>query len=276
VKVGVVQLNSGDNPEHNLSSTKALIAKAALDGASLVVTPEVTNCVSLSRRHQQRILRTEAADRVLAAVKAQAKDLGIHILIGSLALKSEADRKRFVNRSFLIRPDGSIAARYDKIHLFDVCLSASESFSESDAYCPGSAAVVSFVGDMCLGHTICYDVRFPSLFRKLAQSGAEVIVVPSAFSPTTGSAHWEVLLRARAIETGCFILAPAQTGTHAAIAGKNRTTYGHSMVISPWGDVILDAGTIPGAHVVELDLEAVKDARRRMPSLTHDRDFSGP
>ncbi|MCG6902630.1 MAG: carbon-nitrogen hydrolase family protein, partial [Rhodobacter sp.] len=231
---------------------------------------------SASRARQTEVLQAEDADITLAALRQDAAKLNKWLLIGSLALKSDDPQGRFVNRSFLIAPDGSILARYDKIHMFDVTISDTESYRESAGYRPGSHAVMA---DTALGHigmTICYDLRFPALYRNLAKSGAQILTVPSAFSPVTGAAHWETLLSARAIETGCFVLAPAQCGTHAAAAGKPRQTYGHSLAVSPWGAVLTDGGTDPGVTMVDIDVAEVEAARSRIPSLTHDRKFEGP
>ena len=183
---------------------------------------------------------------------------------------------RFANRSFLIAPDGSVAARYDKIHMFDVNVSATEVYRESEGYRPGTRAVVAETPFAKIGMTVCYDVRFPALYRRLAQGGAQVITVPAAFNHITGAAHWETLLRARAIETGCFVLAPAQTGFHPEANGKGRRTHGHSLAIAPWGEVLADAGVEPGVTLVDLDLTEVAKARGRVPSLSHDRGFDGP
>ncbi|MEY4305078.1 MAG: hypothetical protein RIT52_1253, partial [Pseudomonadota bacterium] len=169
-----------------------------------------------------------------------------------------------------------IAARYDKIHMFDVNVSDTEIYRESSAYRPGTAAVVADAGFAKIGMAVCYDLRFPHLFRSLAQAGAQILTVPAAFNHITGAAHWEVLLRARAIETGCFVLAPAQTGFHPETGGKGRRTYGHSLAIAPWGEVLADAGTEPGVTLVDLDLAEVAKARSRVPSLTHDREFTAP
>jgi predicted amidohydrolase len=215
-------------------------------------------------------------DPTLAAMRRAARDADITLLIGSLALKTDDADGRFANRSFLVAPDGRIAAWYDKIHMFDVQVSDTETYRESAGYRPGDRAVLSRAGQASLGMTICYDVRFAALYRHLAQAGAEILAVPSAFSPVTGAAHWRPLLRARAIETGCFVLAPAQTGTHAAARGKARQTHGHSLAVGPWGEVLLDAGTEPGVHIVDLDLAQVKTARARVPSLSHDRQYGGP
>ncbi|PVA10741.1 amidohydrolase [Pelagivirga sediminicola] len=276
MKAALVQLCSGDDPAANLPVTAALIRQAAAAGAGFVLTPEVTNCVSASRARQMEVLTTEAEDRTLAALRDLAAAHGIWLLIGSLALKTGDVDGRFANRSFLIAPDGAVAARYDKIHMFDVTISDSESYRESAGYRPGAQAVLADMPFGPLGMTICYDVRFAHLYRNLAQAGARVLTVPSAFSPVTGAAHWETLLRARAIETGAYVLAPAQTGTHAASQGAPRRTYGHSVAISPWGAVLADAGTAPGVIYVDLDMNEVAQARQRIPALMHDPGFGGP
>ncbi|SDE42785.1 Predicted amidohydrolase [Paracoccus isoporae] len=276
---GLVQLSVGDDPAANLPDTMSLIAEAAGQGASLVLTPECTNISSSHRRWQQEVLRPEGADPTLAALRAQAADLGIWLLIGSLALKSDdADETRFVNRSFLIAPDGRIAARYDKIHMFDVTISETESYRESKAYRPGSRAVMA-AGPVPIGLSVCYDLRFPQLYRALGRAGAAVLTVPAAFNDTTGAAHWEVLLRARAIETGCFVLAPAQCGTHAAEHGSGqraRRSHGHSLAVAPWGEVLVDAGEVVGSRVVSLDLEEVDKARSRIPAIHAEQEFLLP
>ncbi len=197
--------------------------------------------------------------------------------IGSLALKTGDSDGRFANRSFLIDAGGAIVARYDKIHMFDVQLSGGEVYRESAAFRPGDRAVVADTPWGRLGLTICYDLRFPYLHRALAQAGADVILQPAAFTVPTGQAHWHVLLRARAIETGCFVLAAAQTGTHPrSIDAAERRTYGHSLAVAPWGEVLADAGQAPGVNLVDIDLAQVAAARGRVPSLTHDRGFDGP
>lgn len=276
MKAALLQLTSGDDPAANLPVTLGMIRDAAAQGAGFVLTPEVTNCVSASRAQQNAVLQTEAEDMTLAAIRAEAAALGIWISIGSLAVKTDDPAGRFANRSFVINPQGQIAARYDKIHMFDVTVSETETYRESVGYRPGTQAVTCDTGFATLGVSVCYDVRFAYLYRALAHAGANVLLVPSAFSPVTGAAHWETLLRARAIETGCYVLAAAQTGTHAAVQGKSRKTYGHSLAISPWGDVLADAGTAPGMVAVDLDLTEVSDARKRISALTHDRDFAGP
>jgi deaminated glutathione amidase len=272
MRAGLIQLTSGPDPVENLPVTAALVREAAKRGADFVLTPEVTNIVSADRKHQASVLAHEAEDITLAALQDEARALGIWLLIGSLALKTGDPDGRFANRSFLISPDGEIMARYDKIHMFDVEISPTERYRESAGYRPGVRAIVADTPFARIGLSICYDLRFPHLYRKLAQAGAQILTVPSAFSPVSGAAHWESLLRARAIETGCFVFAPAQTGRH----GPKRATHGHSLAISPWGEVLADGGTEPGVTLVDFDLADVEHARQRIPSLDHDREFEGP
>lgn len=275
MRVALAQLNSSDDPVANLARTKAAIAEGAAQGASFVLTPEVTNCVSSSRTRQEDVLQSQEDDITLAALRAQAAELGIWLLIGSLGLKTDDADGRYANRSFLISPMGEIAAWYDKIHMFDVQVTEAETYRESAGYRPGTRAVLA-EGPVPIGMTICYDVRFPHLHRKLAQAGAQILTAPAAFSPVTGAAHWHTLLRARAIETGCYVLAPAQTGRHGAVRGRERSTYGHSLIVAPWGEVVLDAGTEPGVYVADLDLGEVAKARGKVPSGTADAPFEGP
>ncbi|HPE25560.1 carbon-nitrogen hydrolase family protein [Albidovulum sp.] len=276
MKVGLLQLCSSDRPAENLAVTRDLLRQAASAGASFILTPEVTNCVSSDRGHQDRVLQTEAEDITLAGLRAEAQALGVWLLIGSLAIKTKDGDGRLANRSFLVAPDGAVAARYDKIHMFDVNVSETEQYRESAGFRPGGRAVLATAPFARIGLSVCYDLRFPHLYRRLAQAGAEILTVPAAFNDTTGAAHWESLLRARAIENGAFVLAPAQSGSHAAHNGRPRRTWGHSMIVAPWGEVLADAGTDVGATVAEIDLAAVSRARHRVPSLTHDRDFEGP
>lgn len=276
MKTALVQLCSSDDPADNLVVVQDLVGKAAAAGAGFILTPEVTNCVSASRTRQLQVLRCEKEDETLSALQTQARDLNVWLLIGSLALKTDDADGRFANRSFLIAPDGSVRASYDKIHMFDVAVTPEETYRESDGYRPGDRAVIADTPFGKIGLTICYDLRFPYLYRALADAGAHVLTVPSAFSPVTGAAHWHSLLRARAIENGCFVLAPAQTGQHRASRGKSRRTYGHSLAVSPWGEVLLDAGTETGIHIFDMDDTSVTDARRKVPSLTHTRRFDGP
>ncbi len=275
MRAGLVQLSSTDDPVANLAVTGTFVREAARGGAHLVLTPEVTNCVSLARDHQRAVLQHQDDDITLAGLRAVAAEQGVWLVIGSLALKTGDADGRFANRSFLIGPDGAIAAQYDKIHMFDVDVSATETYRESSGYRPGERAVLADTPLGRIGMTVCYDMRFPQLYRALAQAGADILTVPSAFSPVTGAAHWHVLLRARAIETGCFVLAPAQTGAHPQQDGRERRTYGHSLAVAPWGEVLADGGTEPGVTLVDIDLSAVAEARRRVPSLRHDRSFAG-
>ena len=274
MRAALIQLNSSDDPEENLETTRVALREAAEGGAQIALTPEVTNCVSASRTRQREVLRVEGEDPTLAGLRNEAARLSVWVLIGSLALKTEGER--FANRSFLIGPDGGIAARYDKIHMFDVDVSETETYRESAAFRPGGRTVTAEALGTVFGLTVCYDLRFPHLYRALAQAGADVLTVPSAFSPVTGAAHWEVLLRARAIETGCWVLAPAQTGEHPVSRGRQRRTHGHSLAVAPWGEVIADGGTEPGVTFVDVDPGAVAEARRRVPSLSHDRSFDPP
>ena len=277
IRAALVQLNVSDDPAANLAVTQSHIAQASAGGAGFVLTPECTNILSSNRAHQRAVLRDEAEDPTLAALRAQATELGIWLLIGSLGVLTSDEDGRFANRSLLIGPDGSIAARYDKIHMFDVNVSETEVYRESAAYRPGARAVLAETPFARIGMTVCYDVRFPHLYRRLAKAGAQILTVPAAFNHITGAAHWEVLLRARAIETGCFVLAPAQTGQHSEAHGPGtRRTHGHSLAIAPWGEVLADAGSEPGVTFVDIDLDAVDKARARVPSLSHDRGFDGP
>jgi len=274
MRAAILQMCSSDDPEENLATVMNAVAEAKDAGADILLTPEVTNCVSQSRSHQAEVLRPEADDPTLAAVRKAAQEAKIWVLLGSLGLQSGDPDGRFANRSFLISDSGEIAGWYDKIHMFDVNVTETETFRESDGYRPGDRAVAVHTPLACFGLSICYDMRFPYLYRDLAQAGAQVLTVPAAFSPVTGKAHWESLLRARAIETGCFVIAPAQTGDHRISRGKPRQTHGHSLVVAPWGEVLLDAGTDPGLHVIDLDVKEVDKARGRVPSLRHDRPYT--
>jgi deaminated glutathione amidase len=278
LRAGLVQLNVSDDPAANLAQTQDLVARAAAGGAQFVLTPECTNLLSADRAYQQATLQPEGQDKTLAALRAQAADAGIWLLIGSLGVQTGDADGRFANRSFLIAPDGQIAARYDKIHMFDVNVSETEVYRESAAYRPGEAAIVAQTPFGGVGMTVCYDLRFGHLHRALAQAGADILCVPAAFNHITGAAHWQVLLRARAIETGCFVLAPAQTGFHPEVVsgGAGRRTFGHSLVIAPWGEVLADGGTDMGVTFADLDLAEVARARGRIPSLIHDRKFTLP
>ncbi|MEM7523719.1 MAG: carbon-nitrogen hydrolase family protein [Pseudomonadota bacterium] len=276
LSAALLQITSSDDPDANLPIVERMIRQAAREGADLIATPEVTNIVSMSRARQRSVLKTEAEDQTLARLRVVASELEIHLLIGSLALAGDGSDARFVNRSFLINPGGDIIARYDKIHMFDAAPSAGERYRESAGYRPGERAVLAHAPWGRIGMTICYDMRFPELYLKLARAGARILTVPSAFTRPTGRAHWEPLLRARAIETACFVLAPAQCGEHASSDGPARKTWGRSLIVSPWGEVLADGGDAPGLCFADLDLGLVDEARARVPSLSGARVFSSP
>lgn len=273
MRVGVIQLNGCDDPARNLQKITELAEGAVSDGAQWVLTPEVSNMVSTSRDHQIANLHSQADDPTLAAMRSLAARHNIWLTIGSLAIKTNDTDGRFANRGFMISPDGKIAAKYDKIHMFDVQVSEDETYRESDGFRAGYTAPVVKTPFGRVGMTICYDMRFPYLYRALAQAGADLITVPAAFTVPTGQAHWHTLLRARAIETGCFVIAPAQTGTHSHTAGAERKTFGHSLVVDPWGAVLLDAEQGEKFCVLDLNLSTVQQTRHRLPSLTHDRPY---
>ena len=266
-RCGLVQLCAGTDLARNAEAVCRLVREASGLGAKFVVTPEMTNIIESRRDRLFAQVTEEAADPVVAALRQLAAERAIHILIGSVALRSGA---RLVNRSLFLAPDGAIAQRYDKIHMFDVDLEGGETYRESRNYKPGARAVIADLPWGKLGLTVCYDLRFPALYRSLAQGGAEFIAVPSAFTRQTGAAHWHVLLRARAIETGSFVLAPAQGGRHES----GRETYGHTLAVGPWGEVVAEiAGDAPGVVICDIDPAAVASARRRIPALAHDRPF---
>lgn len=266
-RVALVQLNAGRSPAANLIVTEKLIREAAAAGAVYVQTPETTNIMEHEGDKLFAALTDEASDITLARLRGVAAELGIWLHIGSLGIKVAADKA--ANRAFVIAPDGSIAARYDKIHLFDVALAGGETYRESNRIRPGAEAVTVDLPFGRLGLAICYDLRFPHLFRDLAHAGATMLALPAAFTKKTGSVHWEVLLRARAIENGAYVLAAAQDGLHE----NGRETWGHSMIVAPDGAVLAVAGDGPGIVVADLDSEAVRAFRAAIPSLRHDRDF---
>jgi deaminated glutathione amidase len=267
-----VQFTAGDDPEANLATVAELCRRARASGAELIMTPEVTNFVAGGRRRRE-IARGEAADPVLAGLREVARELGAWVLIGSLAIDlSSEGEQRLANRSFLIDASGAVVARYDKIHMFDVDLAGGESYRESNAYRPGAHTVVAETPWGRLGMSVCYDLRFPHLYRALAQAGADFLAVPSVFTVPTGRAHWHVLLRARAIENGAFVFAPAQCGEHA----EGRRSYGHSLIADPWGEVLADGGETAGIVTARIDPARIAEARRMVPSLKHDRSFTPP
>lgn len=267
-RAGLVQMCAGRNLQKNVDDATALIRQAASAGAQYVQTPEVTTLMELDRERLFAAIGPEEGNAALAHFRRLAEELGIWLHIGSMAIKVSADK--LANRTFVIDPRGNIAARYDKIHMFDVDLANGESYHESRNYEPGTTAVVVDLPWGRLGLTICYDLRFPYLHRALAKAGADFIAGPAAFTKTTGEAHWHALLRARAIETQCYVLAAAQTGLHE----MGRATYGHSIVLAPWGETIAETGTEPGFIIADIDRAVVNDVRARVPSLTHDRNFT--
>lgn len=274
LRVGLVQTRTPANQADSLIALEPLVHQAAADGAQLVVTPEGSNFLQKDRGQREVLLKSESDDPVVQAASGWARELGVWLALGSVIVRSgDPSDDRAANRSLLFDPAGEIAARYDKLHVYDVDLPSGESWRESAAIRPGDRAVVAATPWGGLGLTVCYDLRFPHLFRRLAQAGADLITVPAAFTVPTGQAHWEVLLRARAIETGAFVLAPAQGGLHE----DGRATYGHALIIGPWGEVVarLDHDR-PGVLMADLDLDAVTRARQAVPQLTHDRDFTAP
>jgi predicted amidohydrolase len=263
----MVQMRTALLPEHSLAQGIALIREARDKGADYVLTPEVSNMMQENRKALFEHLASEEDDLSLKAYRELARELKIYLHIGSLALRATPERA--VNRSFLIAPDGNVLASYDKIHMFDIDLGGGESYRESANYQAGETAVISDLPWGRLGLTICYDVRFPALYRALAEAGASFITVPSAFTKKTGEAHWHTLLRARAIENGCFIFAAAQGGTHE----NKRETFGHSLIIDPWGEILAEGGTEPGVVLAKIDPAKVQSVRKNIPSLQHGRRF---
>ena len=269
-RAACVQLRSSDDVAENIRETVRLVRDAAAQGASFVATPENTTLMAADAASKLKHSYDEAQDPALPVFAALARELNIWLSVGSLAIKV-SDTKT-ANRSFLIAPDGSIAARYSKIHLFDVELAGGEVYRESNTVTGGDQAVLADTQWGKIGLTVCYDMRFPELYRRLAKAGAFLFTVPSSFTVPTGIAHWHVLLRARAIENGAFVIAAAQGGLHA----NGRKTYGHSLIVAPWGEVLAEAGTDPGVIYADIDPELSRQARDKLPSLQHDRNFSGP
>jgi predicted amidohydrolase len=269
-RAACVQLRSSDDVAENIRETVKLVRDAAAQGATFVATPENTTLMAADAASKLKHSYDEAQDPALPVFAALARELNIWLSVGSIAIKV-SDTKT-ANRSFLIAPDGSIAARYSKIHLFDVELAGGEVYRESNTVTGGDQAVLANTPWGTVGLTVCYDMRFPELYRRLAKAGAFLFTVPSSFTVPTGIAHWHVLLRARAIENGAFVLAAAQGGLHA----NGRKTYGHSLIVAPWGEVLAEAGTDPGVIYADIDPELSRQARDKLPSLQHDRNFSGP
>jgi predicted amidohydrolase len=272
-----IQFTAGPDPEPNLREVSALIRQARAAGADLIMTPEVSNFIESGRRRREKA-RREGDDLFLVSMRELARETGAWVLVGSLVIDpagepgSEAGEERLANRSFLIDAAGGIVARYDKIHMFDIDLPGGESYRESNAYRPGGRTVVAETPWGRLGMSVCYDVRFPHLYRALAQAGADFLTVPSVFTVPTGRAHWHVLQRARAIENGCFVFAPAQCGEHTG----GRRSYGHSLIVDPWGEVLADGGEGTGIITAQIEPERIAKARGMVPSIRHDRGFTPP
>ena len=265
--VGLVQMRSGLDPAANLDTASKLIGEAKAGGADYFLTPEMTNIMEIRREGLFAAIVAEEVDASLAAFRELARKHAIHLHVGSLAIKLSGERA--ANRSFLIDPKGEVVARYDKIHMFDVDLADGETYRESRSYRPGETAVTADLPWGRLGLTVCYDLRFPALYRALAEAGSSFLAIPAAFTRQTGEAHWHVLMRARAIENTCYVVAAAQGGKHE----NGRETFGHSLVVDPWGRVIAEGGTEPGVVMAEIDLADITTARARIPSLQHGRRF---
>ena len=263
----MIQMRSGLDPAANLAAALELIDEAKAAGADYVLTPEMTNILAAKREQLFAKIVAEEQDATLTTLREVARKLAIYIHIGSLAIKASPEKA--ANRSFLIDRRGEVAARYDKIHMFDVDLAGGESYRESNTYRPGELAMVADLPWGRLGLTVCYDLRFPALYRALAEAGASFLAIPSAFTRQTGEAHWHVLQRARAIENGCFVFAAAQGGKHE----NGRETYGHSLVVDPWGRILAEGGTEPGVVMAQVDPSEAVAARSRIPSLHHGRRF---
>lgn len=271
MKIACVQMTTACDPAENLPVIEARVSAAAEAGAELVALPETCSFMEKGRKRMQARLERQAESQVLEKLQNLAARHKIHLLIGSIILADEAGDKA-VNRSLLVAPTGNVVAQYDKIHMFDVQLENGERHQESASYAAGSEVVVQAAGEVKLGLSICYDVRFPGLYRRLAEAGADIIFVPSAFTKQTGEAHWHILLQARAIETGCFIVAPAQIGTHE----NGRETFGHSLIVNPWGRIIAEAEATDKWIMAELDISEGERARRQIPALQHGARYALP
>jgi deaminated glutathione amidase len=265
--VGLIAMRSGRDPQSNLDAVLSAIDHAKRSGADYVLTPEMTNIMEVKRERLFANILPDESDPTLATLREVARKLEIFIHIGSLSIKASPEKA--VNRSYLIDRRGDIIARYDKIHMFDVDLAGGESYRESNTYRAGELAVVADLPWGRIGLTVCYDLRFPALYRALAEAGASFLAIPSAFTRQTGEAHWHVLLRARAIENGCFVFAAAQGGKHE----NGRETFGHSLVVDPWGRILAEGGAEPGVVLAEIDPAEVAAARGKIPSLHHGRRF---
>jgi predicted amidohydrolase len=272
MRIALYQARSGIDPDANARDLMGAVREAATGRAKMLFTPEMSGLLDRCRERAAQHLQSEMDDLVLAKVREAARQAGIWVHLGSLALAGERDDGRLVNRGLLIDDAGAIRARYDKIHLFDVDLPTGESWRESAAYAAGEQATLAESPAGKLGLSVCYDLRFPDLYRALTDAGATILSVPAAFTVPTGEAHWHVLLRARAIEAGAFVVAAAQSGRHE----DGRETYGHSLVVDPWGRVLLDLGDQVGVGFVDLDLALVDEVRGRLPAIRHRRPIPAP
>lgn len=270
-KVACVQNTAERDVVPTMATLSDLIRRARDAGGDLIMTPEVCAMLEPRRKLAATKVELEESNAALAMFKDLAKETGAWVLVGSLAVKL-SDENRFANRSFLVTPEGKITAKYDKIHMFDVDVAEGESYRESRGYRPGDHASLAATPWGALGMTVCYDMRFPNLYRELAKAGADFLAAPSAFTVPTGRAHWHVLLRARAIENGCFMFAPAQVGEHA----EGRKSYGHSLIVDPWGEVLADGGEEVGIITADIDVSKVAEARAKVPSLFNDREYASP
>lgn len=270
MRAAILQMTSGIHPADNAEVMVEAVSRAGAEGADMLFTPEMAGQLDRDRNRATASLTNESENPVLAEVRNAAAKAGIWVHIGSLALKNERKDGRWSNRSFVIDGNGEIRARYDKIHLFDVDLANGESWRESAAYGPGEKNVAVNTPWARLGLSICYDIRFPDLYSALTNAGAEILLIPAAFTVPTGKAHWHVLLRARAIEAGCFVIAPAQTGRHE----DGRETFGHSCVIDPWGDILLDMDTETGLALVDIEMERIAEIRSRIPAISNRRTIA--
>ena len=270
-RIALLQMCSGLDPLENAKIIVDGIAKAASGGAAMLFTPEMSGLIDRDRTRASTLITDRERDPVLAAVRAAATEQGIWVSLGSLALRSEQHGK-LINCSLMIDESGTIRAFYDKMHLFDVDLASGESWRESSTYVSGMSAIVATTPVGQIGLSVCYDLRFPALYQELSRAGSEILSIPAAFTVPTGEAHWHILMRARAIENACWVVAAAQSGHHA----DGRKTYGHSVVIDPWGEVALDMEKSEGLGFAEIDLARVADARSRIPVIAHRRPIPEP
>ena len=269
MRIANLQYTALANEAETLATVMPMLEVAKAEGADLVALPECANCITSSAALLESA-ETPSTSRSLASFCEAAARHEYWLLVGSLLLRSEQDAKKLINRSFLLSPEGNIHAQYDKIHMFDVDINDGQHYRESDHYNAGDKAVLARTPLAAIGMTICYDLRFPALHHALAKAGAEILAVPAAFTETTGAAHWHSLLRARAIETGCFVIAPAQTGTHA----DGRRTWGHALIINPWGEILADAGQSAGVSVADINLAEVAEMRGKIPAISRTQPFT--